>query len=170
MDRECMIAACRKVLPYPISFYDRLSDGSLWNVYNKHVVLGIPIDKKVKKAKAENDKARAEEAKQMENNQQPKPKKRKTQQDTDFYHQISIDEYTELMQPQKPKIIQNGEDGTWWRLNDMGEYDLIPDSELQDVLEAFGCQPQEEVLLDIDQPGLQLTLRRKIPYGGSNRR
>ena len=52
-EREKIIAKCRGKLPHPISFYDKLSDGSLWNVYNKHIVNGIPINKKAQKAKKE---------------------------------------------------------------------------------------------------------------------
>lgn len=156
MDREMMIAACRKVLPYPISFYDSLSDGSLWNVYNKHVVQGIPINKRSKQAKEANDKARAEEAEQ-------KQQKKNNQED---YHQLTIEEYMQAMQPSKPRIVHNSENGTWWRLNDAGEYDYISDLELQDILEAFGNPYEEETLVEVEEPGMQLTLKRRPLNGG----
>lgn len=132
-ERERIIAECRKKLPYPISFYDKLSDGSLWNVYNKHVVNNIPINKKGIKAKAANDEARKQEA---------EAKQVKDQQD--IYSQITMEEYMEAMQPKKPAIVKS-QNGCWWRLNDSGSYDWIPDSELDDVLEAFGVvEPDAE--------------------------
>lgn len=132
-ERERIIAECRKKLPYPMSFYDKLSDGSLWNVYNKHVVNDIPINKKGMKAKAANDEARKREAEAKANNQPQ-----------DIYEQITMEEYMEAMQPKKPAIVKS-QNGCWWRLNDGGTYDWIPDSELDDVLEAFGIvEPDAE--------------------------
>jgi hypothetical protein len=54
MTREYMISECLKKLPYPKHFYDKLNDGSLWNIYNKHVVNGIPINKKKQQNNIEN--------------------------------------------------------------------------------------------------------------------
>lgn len=85
MTREQMIYQCMQKLPYPISFYDKLNDGSLYSVWHKHIELGIPIDKKAKKYKELNDKARAEE----------KQRKEQTQSKESEYKQISIFEYIE---------------------------------------------------------------------------
>ncbi len=82
MTREQMIYECLQKLPYPISFYDKLNDGSVYSVWHKHIELGIPIDKKEKKYKALNDKVRAEEQ-----------SKKKPQQDNKEYHQITLTEY-----------------------------------------------------------------------------
>ena len=70
MNREQMIYECRRKLPYPISWYDKISDRSLYNVWYKHVVCGIPINKKEQKYKELNDKEREKE-----------------------YHQLTLDEY-----------------------------------------------------------------------------
>lgn len=139
-EREKLIAECRKKLPYPISFYDKLTDGSLWNVYNKHVVNGIPIDKKGRKAKIENDKARAQEqsGKQLtfpgfEEDDKPS----KEDKDLDEELALAVLEYLKLLiTTPKPKVFKD-DDGIWWRLNDGGTYDWIPDSELQDALESY---------------------------------
>lgn len=61
MTREQMIHECRKKLPYPVSFYDSKKDSVIWSIYYKHIVCGIPIDKKHRKAKASNDQARRAE-------------------------------------------------------------------------------------------------------------
>lgn len=141
-ERERIIAECRKKLPYPISFYDRLSDGSLWNVYQKHVVNNIPINKREQKAKAENDKARVQEKAKIEQQ--------------DEYYQMTLEDYTAMMKPVKPKIVKSSQ-GNWWRLNDSGNYDWIPDSELDDVLKTFGVV--EETYEEPKQ--LSLGLRRR---------
>lgn len=77
MTREQMIYECLKKLPYPVSFYDKIHDGSLYSIWHKHVQLGIPIDKKQRKYKESNDLAR----KEQQANAAPE------------YQQISIDEY-----------------------------------------------------------------------------
>ena len=141
-ERERIIAECRKKLPYPISFYDRLSDGSLWNVYQKHVVNNIPINKREQKAKAENDKARAQEKTKIEQQEE--------------YYQITLEDYMAMMEPIKPKVVKSSQ-GNWWRLNDSGNYDWIPDSELDDVLRTFGVV--EETYEEPKQ--LSLGLRRR---------
>lgn len=141
-ERERIIAECRKKLPYPISFYDRLSDGSLWNVYQKHVVNNIPINKREQKAKAENDKARAQEKAKIEQQ--------------DEYYQMTLEDYMAMMEPVKPKVVKSSQ-GNWWRLNDSGNYDWIPDSELDDVLKTFGVV--EETYEEPKQ--LSLGLRRR---------
>lgn len=141
-ERERIIAECRKKLPYPISFYDRLSDGSLWNVYQKHVVNNIPINKREQKAKAENDKARVQEKAKIEQQ--------------DEYYQMTLEDYMAMMEPVKPKVVKSSQ-GNWWRLNDSGNYDWIPDSELDDVLKAFGVV--EETYEEPKQ--LSLGLRRR---------
>lgn len=141
-ERERIIAECRKKLPYPISFYDRLSDGSLWNVYQKHVVNNIPINKREQKAKAENDKARAQEKAKIEQQEE--------------HYQMTLEDYMAMMKPVKPKIVKSSQ-GNWWRLNDSGNYDWIPDSELDDVLKTFGVV--EETYEEPKQ--LLLGLRRR---------
>lgn len=141
-ERERIIAECRKKLPYPISFYDRLSDGSLWNVYQKHVVNNIPINKREQKAKAENDKARVQEKTKIEQQ--------------DEYYQMTLEDYMAMMEPVKPKVVKSSQ-GNWWRLNDSGNYDWIPDSELDDVLKTFGVV--EETYEEPKQ--LSLGLRRR---------
>lgn len=141
-ERERIIAECRKKLPYPISFYDRLSDGSLWNVYQKHVVNNIPINKREQKAKVENDKARAQEKTKIEQQ--------------DEYYQMTLEDYMAMMEPVKPKVVKSSQ-GNWWRLNDSGNYDWIPDSELDDVLKTFGVV--EETYEEPKQ--LSLGLRRR---------
>ena len=141
-ERERIIAECRKKLPYPISFYDRLSDGSLWNVYQKHVVNNIPINKREQKAKAENDKARVQEKAKIEQQ--------------DEYYQMTLEDYMAMMEPVKPKVVKSSQ-GNWWRLNDSGNYDWIPDSELDDVLKTFGVV--EETYEEPKQ--LSLGLRRR---------
>lgn len=141
-ERERIIAECRKKLPYPISFYDRLSDGSLWNVYQKHVVNNIPINKREQKAKVENDKARAQEKAKIEQQ--------------DEYYQMTLEDYMAMMEPVKPKVVKSSQ-GNWWRLNDSGNYDWIPDSELDDVLKTFGVV--EETYEEPKQ--LSLGLRRR---------
>ena len=55
LTREQMIYQCRQKLPYPISWYDKINDGALYNVWHKHVELGIPIDKRKNKYRALND-------------------------------------------------------------------------------------------------------------------
>lgn len=139
-ERERIIAECRKKLPYPISFYDKLSDGSLYNVWNKHVVNNIPINKRGQKAKEENDLARQQEA-------LAKAEKEKEmldqQQAWEEYHQMTINEWMEAMTPAKPKLVRSA-NGSWWRLTDSGEYDWVPDSELDDVLETFGVEVASE--------------------------
>lgn len=141
-ERERIIAECRKKLPYPISFYDRLSDGSLWNVYQKHVVNNIPINKREQKAKVENDKTRAQDKTKIEQQ--------------DEYYQMTLEDYMALMEPVKPKVVKSSQ-GNWWRLNDSGNYDWIPDSELDDVLKTFGVV--EETYEEPKQ--LSLGLRRR---------
>lgn len=141
-ERKRIIAECRKKLPYPISFYDRLSDGSLWNVYQKHVVNNIPINKREQKAKAENDKARVQEKTKIEQQ--------------DEYYQMTLEDYMAMMEPVKPKVVKSSQ-GNWWRLNDSGNYDWIPDSELDDVLKTFGVV--EETYEEPKQ--LSLGLRRR---------
>lgn len=141
-ERERIIAECRKKLPYPISFYDRLSDGSLWNVYQKHVVNNIPINKREQKAKVENDKARIQEKAKIEQQ--------------DEYYQMTLEDYMAMMEPVKPKVVKSSQ-GNWWRLNDSGNYDWIPDSELDDVLKTFGVV--EETYEEPKQ--LSLGLRRR---------
>lgn len=141
-ERERIIAECRRKLPYPISFYDRLSDGSLYNVWNKHVVQGIPINKRGQKAKAENDVARAQEALakiEKEQNNQGLDQ----EQAWEEYQQMTLDEYMAMMKPAKPKLVRSN-NGSWWRLTDSGEYDWVPDSELDDVLAAFGIETASE--------------------------
>lgn len=54
MTRDYMIERCLEKLPYPRHFYDTLNDGSLWNIYNKHVVNNIPINKTKNKTKNKN--------------------------------------------------------------------------------------------------------------------
>lgn len=141
-ERERIIAECRKKLPYPISFYDRLSDGSLWNVYQKHVVNNIPINKREQKAKVENDKARAQEKTKIEQQEE--------------HYQMTLEDYMAMMEPVKPKVVKSSQ-GNWWRLNDSGNYDWIPDSELDDVLKTFGVV--EETYEEPKQ--LSLGLRRR---------
>lgn len=134
-ERERIIAECRKKLPYPISFYDRLSDGSLYNVWNKHVVNGIPINKRGQRAKAENDVARAqEELHRIEEDNIPSQEE---------YQQITLEEYMASLEPEKPKLVRSN-NGCWWRLTDSGNYDWVPDSELDDVLETFGVTTAKE--------------------------
>lgn len=144
-ERERIIAECRRKLPYPISFYDKLSDGSLYNVWNKHVVQGIPINKRGQKAKAENDLAREQEAlaraeKERELNGQSPINQEEAWAE---YQQMTIDEYMAMMQPTKPKLVRSA-NGSWWRLTDSGEYDWVPDSELDDTLAAFGIEVASE--------------------------
>lgn len=144
-ERERIIAECRRKLPYPISFYDKLSDGSLYNVWNKHVVQGIPINKRGQKAKAENDLAREQEAlaraeKERELNGQAPINQEEAWEE---YQQMTIDEYMAMMQPTKPKLVRSA-NGSWWRLTDSGEYDWVPDSELDDTLAAFGIEVASE--------------------------
>lgn len=161
-EREKYISECRKVLPYPMSFYDKQSDGSIWNIYYKHVVNGIPIDKRGRRAKAQNDEARAQEAAQTgwvpgdwQHNYLVANGLLGGSQEEEC-HQTSIQEYIEAIQPAKPKIVKSA-NGCWWRLNDMGTYDWIPDSELDDVLEAFGVT-QGEIAEEPEQ-GRSLVLK-----------
>lgn len=143
-EREKIIAECRKKLPYPISFYDKLSDGSLWNVYNKHVLQGIPINKRSQKAKAENDVARAQEAlDKIEKEQKRESQEVDQEQAWEEYQQMTLDEYMASLQPAKPKLVRSA-NGSWWRLTDSGDYDWVPDSELDDVLGAFGVNVASE--------------------------
>lgn len=161
-ERERIIAECRRKLPYPISFYDKLNDGSLWNVYNKHVVNNIPINKKAQKAKVENDQARIAEqegkrAKAIEAQVSQTPKKT-AQTLQEEYEQLTLEEYYASLQPSKPKLLRS--QGCFWRLNDAGEYDYVPDSEMVDVIEAFGAPTMidDEEVQDIGAP--KLVLRR----------
>ncbi len=117
-ERKNIISRCMQKLPYPETFYQGLSDGSLWNVYNKHIVQGIPIDRRKKE------------------------KKQKKNTYPEGMHQISMEEYMETMQPKQPAIVEK--DGLYYRLNDSGQYDWIPDSELQDTLETFNQDSQEQ--------------------------
>lgn len=144
-ERERIIAECRKKLPYPVSFYDKLSDGSLWNVYNKHVVNNIPINKRGQKAKAENDIARAQEAlnKAQKEKEAIYDMSGGTVPTDDEYYQMTIEEYMASLQPEKPKLVRSA-NGSWWRLTDAGTYDWVPDSELDDTLEAFGVSVASE--------------------------
>lgn len=172
LERERYIAECRKVLPYPISFYDRQSDGSIWNIYQKHVVNGIPIDKRGRKAKEQNDLARAAEQQATQEGWVPGDWQHnylvangfispdgEPAQPQEEYQQITMQEYMEAMQPAKPKIVKSA-NGCWWRLNDAGTYDWIPDSELDDVLAAFGII-EDEVAEEVPEHGRQLTLKKK---------
>lgn len=77
MTREQMIDECLKKLPYPVSFYDGIHDGSLYSIWHKHVQLGIPIDKRQRKYRESNNLAR----KEQQSNATPE------------YQQISIDDY-----------------------------------------------------------------------------
>ena len=61
MTREQMIYQCRQKLPYPISWYDKQPDGVIFHVWNKHIIQGIPIDKRQAKYKEANEAARLEE-------------------------------------------------------------------------------------------------------------
>lgn len=153
-ERERIIAECRKKLPYPVSFYDKLSDGSLWNVYNKHVVNNIPINKRGQKAKAENDIARAQEALNKAQKEKeilydmsggtiPTNDEFYQSEAEREYYQMTIEEYMASLQPEKPKLVRST-NGSWWRLTDAGTYDWVPDSELDDVLEAFGVEVASE--------------------------
>lgn len=93
MTREQMIYQCLEKLPYPVSFYDKLSEGSLYSVWHKHVELGIPIDKRQQKYKASNDKARQQEASK-------KAQKQPKQQE---YQQMDIFSYMAEQEKKKDK-------------------------------------------------------------------
>lgn len=181
-ERERITAECLKHLPYPITFYDKLSDGSLWNVYQKHVVQGIPINKKGMRAEASNNKARiaAQEQKRAEEAREERraeaaakgeyidgdwehnwrvangftqPKKKQAQ---PTYEQITLEEYYASLQPAKPKLLRT--QGCFWRLNDAGEYDYVPDSEMVDMIESFG----EPVMLDDEEVQEELGAPRLV--------
>lgn len=93
MTREQMIYACRQKLPYPVSFYDDKKDSAVWSIYYKHIVCGIPIDKKHRKAKASNNQARQAELEEVKQAQQPP------------YRQLSLfDQPVDRMRPEDKPV------------------------------------------------------------------
>ena len=113
-----MIYECRKKLPYPISWYDKLSDGSLYSVWHKHIELEIPIDKKQRKYKASNDEARKQiKVKQQESKSKPVKEKPK-------YEQITLFDYIEEQEKKKKEEPITAEEFARRCLN-KGEINII---------------------------------------------